>query len=151
MFVTLLNLNLLAQMADWRAMGNHFRPDSAAINIPHLFVLATVVLVIASLIWALSRWKESEHTSSLDNPQRLFADLCKAHELSSEKISLLRRVARELQVPHPARLFVDPSMLVSALQLQKFEPLEEDLKKLGEEFFGFHLWKQAVASDRSCT
>ncbi len=135
------------QMVDFRAMGEHFRADNAHINIPHVIILIVAVLLIATLIWALSRWQENTAAWNLDNPQRLFTDLCKKHELSSHDSMLLKKIGRELQLTHPASLFVDPSLLVSAMQLEKFQELHDELTHLGEEFFGFHLWKQAIAAD----
>ncbi|MBA2116981.1 hypothetical protein [Bremerella alba] len=134
---------------DFRAMGEHFRAENAHFNLPHFIVLALVVLVIASLVWALTRWQESEEAWNVDNPQRLFSDLCKKHELSSKDSSLLKKISRELQLTQPASMFCDPSILVSATKLEKYHDLHGELAKLGEAFFGYHLWKQANASDSS--
>lgn len=134
---------------DFSAMGEHFRAENAHFNLPHFIILALVVLVIASLIWALTRWQETENAWNVDNPQRLFSDLCKKHELSSKDSSLLKKIGRELQLTHPASIFCDPSLLVSAMKLEKFHELHGQLAALGEEFFGYHLWKQAIASDSS--
>lgn len=137
---------LLDQMADFTAMGNHFRTDSATINISHLYVLAAFVLAISSSIWALTRWQKGEHAWNVDSPQKLFLELCRVHQLNKEQMTLLRRIVRELQLPHPASLFIDPGYLASAVQLEKFQGLNDDLRKLGEAFFGYHLWRQAQAS-----
>ncbi|PQO41296.1 hypothetical protein C5Y96_00875 [Blastopirellula marina] len=135
--------------AGFSAMGEHFRAENAHFNLPHFIILALVVLVIASLVWTLSRWQESEAAWNVDNPQRLFGELCKKHELSSKDASLLKKIGRELQLTHPASMFCDPSLLVSAMKLEKFHDLHSQLAKLGEEFFGYHLWKQAIAADNS--
>lgn len=134
---------------DFTAMGEHFRAENAHFNFPHFIILALVVLVVASLIWALTRWQESEAAWNIDNPQRLFTDLCKKHELNSKDTLLLKKIGRELQLPQPASMFCDPSILVSAMKLEKFHDLHTHLAKLGEEFFGYHLWKQAIAADSS--
>lgn len=132
---------------DFTAMGEHFRADNAKINIPHMIILALAVLVISSLIWALSRWQSDNESRKGESPQRLFDDLCKQHDLTSNNAKLLRKISRELQLPNPASLFVDPSLLISAGQLEKFQETQQQLTKVGEELFGYHLWKQAVASD----
>ena len=137
--------------ADYSAMGDHFRPENATINIPHLIVLALVVLVISSLIWALTRWQDEDEGRKLENPQRLFHDLCKQHEFGSNELNLLKRISRELQLTNPASLFVDPSLLISAGQLDKFRESGKQVKSIGETLFGYHLWRQAVAADRSQT
>lgn len=134
---------------DFTAMGEHFRAENAHFNLPHFIILALVVLVIASLVWALSRWQDAEAAWKLDSPQRLFTDLCKKHELNSKDTSLLKRIGRELQLPQPASMFCDPSILVSAMKLEKYHELHNHLAKLGEEFFGYHLWKQAIAAGNS--
>ena len=139
---------LLDQTADFMAMGDHFRAESATINISHLYVLAAFVLAISSTIWALTRWQEGGHAWKIDSPQRLFLELCRTHQLSKEQMNLLRRIVRELQLAHPASLFIDPGHLASAAQLEKFQGLQDDLRKLGEAFFGYHLWRQAQASHR---
>ncbi|QDU74335.1 hypothetical protein Pan97_13420 [Bremerella volcania] len=137
------------QPVDFTAMGEHFRAENAHFNLPHFIILALVVLVIASLIWALTRWQENENAWKVDNPQRLFSDLCKKHDLSSHDASLLKKIGRELQLTQPASMFCDPSVLVSAMKLEKFHDLHGELTKLGEAFFGYHLWKQAIAADKS--
>lgn len=134
--------------ADYSAMGDHFRPENAAVNVPHLIVLALVVLVISSLIWALSRWQEDDEGRKLESPQRLFHDLCKLHDIGSNEAHLLKRISRELQLAHPASLFVDPSLLISAAQLDKFRESDKQVRSIGETLFGYHLWRQAVAADR---
>ncbi|PQO29997.1 hypothetical protein [Blastopirellula marina] len=150
-------MNLLCQLlilaadepVDFTAMGEHFRADNQSINIPHMIVLALAVLVVSSLIWALTRWQEDDAEKSTENPQRLFDDLCKQHDLGGTATKLLRKVSRELQLANPASLFVDPGLLASAGQLEKFQETGTELTKVGEELFGYHLWKQAVATDRS--
>jgi len=137
------------QPVDFTAMGEHFRAENAHFNLPHFIILALVVLVIASLIWALSRWQDADAAWNLDNPQRLFSDLCKKHDLSSRETSLLKKIGRELQLTQPASIFCDPSVLVSAMKLEKFHDLHGELASFGEAFFGYHLWKQAIASDSS--
>ncbi|MEW4562167.1 hypothetical protein AB1K70_06555 [Bremerella sp. JC770] len=148
---TLWQLAILAEQppVDFTAMGEHFRAENAHFNFPHFIILALVILVVASLIWALTRWQESEIAWNADNPQRLFKDLCKKHELSGKDTSLLKKIGRELQLAQPASMFCDPSLLVSAMKLEKFHELHAELTKLGEAFFGYHLWKQAIASDNS--
>ena len=146
----LWNLVLLADReADFTAMGDHFRAESAHLNIPHFFVLGLSILTVASLIWALTRWQDNDFAWNLDNPQRLFWDLCRRHELNTNETTLLRKVSRELQLAHPASLFVDPRLLISAMQLEKFHDLHGEISKLGEIFFGFHLWQQAMAADNN--
>ena len=137
------------QPVDFTAMGEHFRAENAHFNLPHFIILSLAVLVIVSLIWALTRWQEKEAAWNVDNPQRLFTDLCKKHELSGKDMSLLKKIGRELQLTQPASLFCDPSILVSAMKLEKFHDLHSELAKLGEEFFGYHLWKQAIAAANS--
>lgn len=135
--------------ADFTAMGEHFRADNASINISHMIVLALAVLIVSSLIWALTRWQEDHSERSSENPQRLFNDLCKQHDLESTATKLLRKVSRELQLANPASLFVDPGLLASAGHLEKFQEAGTELTKVGEELFGYHLWRQAVATDRN--
>ncbi|RCS41452.1 hypothetical protein DTL42_23135 [Bremerella cremea] len=134
---------------DFTAMGRHFRADNATINLPHWIILALAVLVVSSLIWALSRWQENDEEVSNENPQKLFDDLCKQHSLGAASTKMLRKISRELQLANPASLFVDPSLLVSAVQLEKFHGTETELTKVGEELFGYHLWRQAVATERN--
>ncbi|MBI1247536.1 hypothetical protein GC197_06775 [bacterium] len=144
------HFTLLANKADeFMAMGDHFRADSAHVNIAHLLVLALVVLSIASMIWALTRWQEHDFNWGVDNPQKLFLDLCKQHELSTAETNLLRRVCRELQLAQPASLFVDPGLLISAMRLEKYRESQAKFTDLGENFFGYHLWRQALAADQN--
>ena len=144
------HFTLIANKADeFMAMGDHFRAESARLNVAHFLVLALVVLSIASLIWALTRWQEHDFNWGVDNPQKLFLDLCKQHELNSADTNLLRRVSRELQLAQPASLFVDPALLISAMRLEKYREQHSEISDLGENFFGYHLWRQALDADQN--
>lgn len=69
-------------------------------------IVLAVVIAAVGLIWCLSRWNRRLSQPS-KNPEWLFRDLCKAHQLSGRAISLLRGLAAANHQP-PAMAFVMP-------------------------------------------
>ncbi len=73
-----------------------------------VLVLATTLLVLASaaVFWLVKMRSKSEQ----DSARALFRELCRAHQLSSSQINLLRRLAVGLRLQHPGVLFMDSSV-----------------------------------------
>ncbi len=68
------------------------------------------LLIVAALVagmWAISRLLGLRRRGGYNSPWRLFADLCKAHNLNWSERWLLRRVARHQGLRDPGRLFLE--------------------------------------------
>jgi len=76
--------------------------------------VALVVAVIAG-IWGLSKLAAQRDSRRPSNsPRRLFAELCRAHELDRRQRKLLRQIVRWQRLAHPARVFLDPERFDAA-------------------------------------
>lgn len=72
-----------------------------------LILAAVTLLVIATIVWQrISRRRRRDF--DYDRPQRLFADLCRAHKLNWSNRRLLKQLAAARHLKCPATLFVEP-------------------------------------------
>ncbi len=66
----------------------------------------------------------------------LFVELCRFHGLDRKKRLLLRSIMEKLRSDRPAMVFVDPSWLRRAMELEDFAESVEELRELYEQWFG---------------
>ena len=66
----------------------------------------------------------------------LFVELCRFHGLDRKKRALLRSVMEKFRSDKPALIFVDPTWLRRALELDDFTESVEVLRELYEQWFG---------------
>ena len=72
-----------------------------------LIVASVTLLVIVAIVWqTISRQRRRDF--DYDRPQRLFADLCRAHRLSWSNRRLLKHLAAARGLKCPSTLFVEP-------------------------------------------
>jgi len=97
-------------------------------------VLIGVVLAAALCSWLALRWLQYERKNR-HSPWRLFRELCAAHGLNPGERSLLKRLASDRQLPHPAALFVDPSLWNWQELGSEWQQHAERLRGLRERLF----------------
>lgn len=90
---------------------------------------ATAIILLTWLVMVLVRYRAQRTGHS---PWQLFHDLAAAHGLSYSERTLVRQLARDLQLDQPAVLFVEPAWwdrdrLPTALQ--SHAPLLDKLRK----------------------
>ena len=104
------------------------------------------LLIVAALVagmWAISRLVNLRRRGGYNNPWRLFWALCKAHHLSWSDSWLLRRVARDQCLRHPARLFLEAQRWEEKKLGPRFAPVYSRLKSLQNQIFGTGVAKAA--------
>jgi len=99
----------------------------AAILVSLLLGGLLCVLVVIALIRRFLR--QQQHS-----PRRLFQELCRAHRLLRRDVQLLGLLARKHALEQPARLFLEPSFLISAGN--KSDPRAAQFQVLRRLIFG---------------
>lgn len=72
-----------------------------------LTTLLLMVIGMAAAIWLLSRLSNRRSSRTIDNPRRLFQELCKIHQLNGYSKRFLQDLAASYGVS-PLELFVHP-------------------------------------------
>jgi len=67
-------------------------------------LLLLMVLLLALISTLLRRWQKRK----VYNPKRLFLDVLRTTPLTVPQRDLVRRIARDLRLPHPAILLLSP-------------------------------------------
>jgi hypothetical protein len=133
---------LLADRALFHHLGDHFRPETATVDLGHLMILAIVILLFFMAIWFLQRFEGIGLEKPICDEKGIFAELCKIHELNEMQVALITEVAKKRCGDKWSRLFVDPSLLQAHATDENGETARE-LSDLGSRFFGFYLFKQS--------
>lgn len=87
-------------------LKNPFARGGGFADSSNLLFLCAGLLVALSALVAL-RFVRGRNRSDVNSPQRLFRELCAAHELGSADRQLLYKLAQHHGLKHPATLFVD--------------------------------------------
>jgi hypothetical protein len=99
--------NCLLLLAQVRA--NQPKPGDWAFGWGTVGVIAAVATMIAVVIWLVTMLVRYRAQRTIHSPWQLFHDLCTAHGLNHGERSLVRQIARDLQLEQPAVLFVEPA------------------------------------------
>lgn len=99
---------LLAQQSRIADLGRNFRGANSELSSKDLFLVSFVVIAVAILVAVLKRLSRETPQRPTNSPRRLFRDLCRLHGLDRSTRRLLKRLARQQQLDHPSRLFVEP-------------------------------------------
>lgn len=92
-----------------RSMGENFRGENAQLDIADVWIGLAIVAVLAVALLLLSKYvARRERARRFYSPQGLFNQLCQAHGLDRSGCKALWRLARQEELEHPARLFLEP-------------------------------------------
>jgi hypothetical protein len=123
---------LLSQSDAW---WTWFR-DFSIFDVSRLGALAAGLAVGVLIAWYYSRFSSRRQEDvSPHNPQRLFAELCRAHKLSAAQRRLLEWLAAERQLLQPALVFLDPILLESAIAHADSPNVRQRLTELRSRLF----------------
>ena len=115
---------------EWARLG-HFL-DVCSYEV---LILATVtLLVIVTIVWqTVARRRQSDF--HYNSPQRLFADLCRAHQLNWSNRRLLKHLAAARGLESPATLFVEPEHFDMTNVPAPLKASAADLRQLRRRLF----------------
>lgn len=127
---------LAAEKGLFQRLGDKFRFENAQLDSSDLLVAIVVIGVGMATVWVLATYmRRSERPKTLDNPKKLFQELCKLHRLERHESALLRAVAEAVPLENPAMLFVDPGLLDAAILDARWVDESADLARYRELFF----------------
>ena len=99
-----------------------------------LIVAAVTLLVIVTIVWqTISRRRRRDF--DYDSPQRLFADLCRAHKLNWSNRRLLKQLAAARGLKCPSTLFVEPEYFDMTNVPCALKPSAGELRQLRHKLF----------------
>jgi hypothetical protein len=139
MFALIDQLLLLARRQDLRGMSEGFRSRSMGDNAAEVAVVAGVLVVICIVLLLIGRYaRRFENVKSYDSPAELFRELCRAHGLDWPTRRLLKRLAAEWDLAHPASLFVEPERFNPAILPATWNQHADELERLRAKLFETH-------------
>jgi len=85
------------------------------------------------------------------SPGKLFRELCQSHEFTKYQQTILRDIARELQLKNPVVLFVEPRHLELAITEQVVRHPQESIRHIYSELFGIDARSIGAAKEENDT
>ena len=131
----LLALGPLAQMRNWRRLGDGLHRRRMRLDMEELLPYAIGIVLVGLCIWGIVLWKRRNDTSlACDDPGKLFRELCQCHGIEGTNRRLLKRLVEASGMEQPAQIFVTPTAfrvdrLPELLQTEEAEQQLEDLRK----------------------
>lgn len=129
----------LGQLPEPPSYARRFRDgfqDGGGVTVPSEIVTLLIIFALAALVYAaVTCWRARQQGKPVDCPHRLFAELCKRHELDWPSRRLLRQLARAHELEHPARVFVDPRLFEPARLPDSLRAFQVQLAALKSRLF----------------
>jgi hypothetical protein len=69
--------------------------------------VAAASLAVIAVIWLTTKIAAARQQKITNSPWRLFTDLCTLHHLNRRERLLITRLAQDIQLEHPALLFME--------------------------------------------
>lgn len=126
---------LLATRPDsYRVWGRFDRQRATFGATEWLIAAGAIALVVA--VWVSYRLAiHHQKEFWCDNSSRLFHDLCRAHRLDLANRRLMKKLASERGVDHPADLFVEPEYFDTANLPPALKTSATELRQLRHQLF----------------
>jgi len=129
-----------------RALANQFRNPDWVSNVTFLIITVGVVTSAVLTLIIAERYYRSRNTKNgYYSHNLLFRELCQAHEFTNDQQTILRDIARELQLQNPAILFIEPKHLELALSESVVHFPQESIRQIYSVLFN----REVVSSDPS--
>lgn len=104
----LVTVSIWAQVNRYDAMGSKFRAHDGGVLADYgVWIVLALVLLAVILAVVMHRMKQREGTP-FRNPRRLWADLCRLHQLDMSQRRLLKKLAQTQKLDNRAVVFVQP-------------------------------------------
>jgi hypothetical protein len=97
-------IDLIAQM-DLSEVSTHFKGGPNRSTLSPVIILTALPILAGAGIAALYHYSHPK-TGSYQAPERLFQDLCKAHQLTRHEVRLMKEMAESLDSLEPSLLFL---------------------------------------------
>ncbi len=127
---------LFSQISRWQRLGDGIHRGRGRMDLTELLPVALVLVLVAAAIAAVVYVKKrNDFSQHCDDPQRLFRELSKAHNLDRASQRVLQRLADAAQLSQPAELFLQPALFESSQLPQQLRGEEDRLLDLKERLF----------------
>jgi len=121
-----------------RAFSNRFGNQGWASNFTLLVIAICIVAGIVLVSILVERYYRSRNTKNgYFSHNRLFRELCQAHEFTNEQQVILKNIARELQLESPVVLFIEPKHLELALTESVVASPPELIRQIFKALFSY--------------
>jgi hypothetical protein len=128
---------LLAEKSLLQGLGDRFRFENAQLDSSDLVAAIAIFSVGAGIVWSMATYlRRSERPKTVDNPKKLFQELCQAHRLARHEAALLRSVADVITPDNQSLLFIDPGLLDIAILDSRWSDVSPELARYRELLFG---------------
>ena len=129
-------LILLADQTRWKDLGSGFRGEQARLGTIDVVTGVLLVLGTGLVIWFLTRaLAQQDRRRAYSSPQRLFKDLCAAHDLGRVEQRLLSQIARTFALALPAQIFLEPQRFDGDSLGPAFKERLSEVSALREKLF----------------
>ena len=145
-----INIQLLAQIDRLQqGLRNRFSGPRAKFGTEDAITAIGAIVAVAIVLYFVNRW-HNRHSGrhSYNNPQAMFGELCKAHNLDRKTAQLLKRVASWQRLEQPARLFLEPERFEPANLSPELERYSAELLELRSKLFIFEVTAASQDSAR---
>ena len=121
-----------------RVISDQFRSPSWGNNIVFLVIAVCVVAGATAALVLFERYHRTRNTKNgYYSASRLFRELCQAHDFTNEQQTILKNIARELQLESPAVLFIEPKHLELALAESAVASPPESIRQIFKALFSY--------------
>lgn len=101
------------------ALGRDFGPNSFRTNLYYIVFFMILAAVVGALIYYDVHYRR-RFQSAYEDPDLLFKELCKAHELTRSERRFLRNFADRLDLDDPLPLFIEPNHFLAVMDDRDF-------------------------------
>jgi hypothetical protein len=126
---------LLWSQVDPLSFGRNFRAASENFPWTGAIITSLVLLTLATLLIIAARRAALRESRGYRHPRRLFAELCRAHQLDPARRKLLERLAAEQKLSQPSLLFLDPDRFQADRLGPSLAAEREEIERLREQLF----------------
>lgn len=109
-----VSFRLFAQSNLLESMAREFRGENAGVSSGDYVVWTLGALAVTVALWWIARRQADGVRKPIDDPRKLFRELCEAHDLPRSEVVFLRELARRSEAPDPSQMFVEPQRFTAA-------------------------------------
>jgi hypothetical protein len=117
--------------------GRRFPSAEFDFDVEQMITIASVAAVglgVLVLVWLISARYRAYRRREYHSPRRLFRELARAHQLTSDERQLLHEIAAWHQLPMATQLFVEPTRFYAPQMIETLGN-QEQISKLAEKLF----------------
>ena len=131
-----IDILLLAERARWQRLGDGFGGKASAFNAVDLIYAAVILIGFTlGLIILVKMAARGDNPQAVHRPRSLFRELCRAHGFSFSQRRLLWKLARDQNLAHPARMFLEPARWSKSRMPEKLTARYDELLALRDRVF----------------